>query len=500
MDKSPSIFRDLANYLSGRVVLLVLGFASFPLLTRMLSVPEYGVLSLTLRVVLVLTVFSKCGFQYSVNRFYHETIADGSPAAYRRYYSTLVFVPVAIALTVAVLYLGFLLLAYPHIHDELMRSCFLLAPLLVLVRVLQSLLLAFLRNEGKSRLHSIFEVATKALTLAALICLFLSPYHGAVSFLAASVASEAVIVLLQLRSLLKMNVLHIPSVDWTLARISLAFGVPLIAYEFASVVLDSGDRFLVQHFLGDAQLGYYSAAYNIGSYFQDIVMSPMNLAFLPIYMRLWTHEGPEPTRKFISNALTWFLVAISFITCMTLLCSRNVIILLASRRYLEAHLLLPILIPSLMLYATHIFLNAGMIFTKRTGLMAKLVAVSAIANIGLNLFMIPRFGILGAAWATMIAYSLLILMMAWLNQRILPLSLDLPLLGCSLLAAGATYLAVGRIAPINVLLSLAARVSAGTVLFALLLALLSGRVRSLIRLGAARLVRGRKTQALQAEV
>ena len=81
--KPLSVFRDLSNYLTGRIVLLFLGFASFPLLTRMLPIAQYGLVSLTLRLVLFLTVFCKCGFQYAVNRFYQEAIADGSPAAQR---------------------------------------------------------------------------------------------------------------------------------------------------------------------------------------------------------------------------------------------------------------------------------------------------------------------------------------------------------------------------------------------------------------------------------
>lgn len=499
MEAQPqSIFRDLFNYLSGRIVLLILGFASFPLLTRMLSVPEYGVVSLVLRVVLVLTVLSKCGFQYSVNRFYHETVADGSDTAYRRYYSTLVFSPMVIAGIVALVYTGILLLTFRHIQDALLRWCLLLAPGLVLLRVLQSLLLGFLRNEGRSRLHSTLEVSTKALTLAALICLFVSPYHGAISFLAASTVSEAAIVLLQLRLLAKQNVLHWQHIDWSLTRISLAFGAPLIAYEFASVVLDSGDRFLVQHFLGDTQLGYYSAAYNIGSYFQDTVMIPMNLALLPIYMRLWTHEGPEPTERFISKTLTWFLAATSLITCLTLLCSKDVIVLLASRRYLEAHRLLPIIIPSLMLYATHIFLNAGMIITKRTGLMARLVVVSAIANIALNLVLIPRLGTLGAAYATLISYALLIALMAVINQRILPLQPDWRLIVCSWIAAAVTWLGVQHVNVGIPVLSLGVRIALGSTCFLGTLLALSGHARELLVTARKRLM-PRSADAIRVE-
>ena len=478
--KPLSVFRDLSNYLTGRIVLLFLGFASFPLLTRMLPIAQYGLVSLTLRLVLFLTVFCKCGFQYAVNRFYQEAIADGSPAAQRRYYSTLVFGPLAITLAVLGLYSAGLLVGYKHISDSVQRDCFLLAPPLVLIRVMQSLLLGFLRNQGRSRLHSIFEVATKTLTLVALILLFVSPYHNALAFLAASIISEGIVVLIQVRMLQGGGMLALNSVDVVLIRRCFAFGLPLIAYEFASIVLDSGDRFLVQHFLGDVQLGYYSAAYNIASYLQDIVTSPMNLAFLPIYLQIWNREGPEATSRFLSRALSWFLVCIAFVTSISLLVSQSVIVLLASRRYLQAHELLPVLTLGVMLYATHIFLNAGMVITKKTGVMAQLVTVSAAANIGLNLVLIPRFGNLGAAYATLAGYALLISLMAYVNRKILPIKLDRQLVLSSFAAAACTWLVGKQLPSQSYLFTLTLGVFTCMACFAIVLLALSSTARKTI--------------------
>lgn len=63
MSQSPSLLRDVRHYLSGKVFLILLGFISFPIMTRMLSVADFGIVSLTLRIALLLTVLSKCGLQ-----------------------------------------------------------------------------------------------------------------------------------------------------------------------------------------------------------------------------------------------------------------------------------------------------------------------------------------------------------------------------------------------------------------------------------------------------
>ncbi len=481
MSASPSLLRDIKHYLSGRVVLVLLGFATFPLLTRMLSVAEYGVVSLTLRIVLLLTVLSKCGLQYSAARFYDGGVARGTPEVRQRFYSTLVLGPLLTAVAVIALYLPLLIFERERIADPLLYTCLLLAPALVLLRSVQSLLLSLLRNEGRSRLHSMLEVTTKLLTLGAFIALLATGLRSAAAILAVTAVSEAVVVLLQLGMLLNRNLLLPRALDWTLIRTSLAFGAPLIAYELSSVVLDSGDRFLVRHYLGDTSLGYYSAAYNISGYLQDTLMTPLNLAIFPIYMRLWNDEGRAATQRFLSLALSWFTVAAVALTALAFLCARDTIVLLASRRFIESSRLLPLLVPGLMLYATHIFLNVGLVLEKRTVLMSALVFGSAALNVALNILLIPRIGIMGAAWATLLSYAALVVCLAVVNQRILPLHFNLLLLLQSVVAAIGAYMLPAQIQTRFPALTLALRIPSYLAFFVLLLFLFSKDFRRTAR-------------------
>ena len=486
MTERPSLLSDIGNYLTGRIVLVFLGFATFPLMTRMLTVSQYGVLSLTLRIVLLLTVLSKCGLQYSAARFYDGSVSSGAKSSQQRFYSTLTLGPLLTAAAVIAVYLPILLVIRGYLADPVLYTCLLVSPVLVLLRTLQSLLLGMLRNEGRSKLHSILEVTSKALTLCALFALVALGWRSAAGILAATAASEGAIVVVQLSTLLRRHLLLPRALDWTLIQQSLAFGAPLIVYELSSVVLDSGDRFLVRHYLGDTSLGYYSAAYNISGYLQDTVMTPLNLAIFPIYMRLWNEDGREATQRFLSHALSWFMVVAIAIIALTLLCSQDMIILLASNRFIEARRLLPILVPSLMLYATHIFLNVGLILQKRTVLMSIMVGATALVNLLLNVVMIPNIGLTGAAWATLASYALLIGCLAMVNQRILPLRPHFGLVAQASLAAAGAFILPAQIQTHLPALTLACRVPLYLALFALLLLLLSKTSRNLAGSVAAR--------------
>lgn len=489
MSDRPSILRDIGNYMSGRVLLLLLGFATFPLMTRLLSVSQYGVVSLCLRVILLLTVLSKCGLQYAATRFYKENPAGDRQREQQRFYSTLLLGPLLTGAAVVLVYTAVLGFTRSRFTDPALLRCLLIAPGLVLLRTVQSLLQSLLRNEGRSRLHSAFEVTTKLLTLLAFVVLLTGSFRSALATLVALTVSESVVIFIQLGMLVREDRLRLRAIDWSLIRTSVAFGAPLIAYELSSLVLDSGDRVLILHYLGSAPLGFYSAAYNISGYLQDTVMTPLNLAIFPIYMRLWNEEGRAATQRFLSTGLSWFLVAAMPISVLALLCSRDVIMLLASSRFAEAQHLLPILVPGLMLYATHIFLNVGLVLEKRTGLMALLVSLSAVLNLSLNIFLLPRMGIAGAAWATLLSYALLIAVLAVLNHRILPVRPDFRLIARALLASVVAYPLPALLDTPHPVLTLLLRIATYLVIFAAALLLLSAECRAIAVEAIARLER-----------
>ncbi|AFL87557.1 membrane protein involved in the export of O-antigen and teichoic acid [Terriglobus roseus DSM 18391] len=471
--------QDIVNYLAGRGSLIVLGFITFPILTRLLSVEAYGVVSLTFRLVLLLVVLSKCGLQYSAARFFRAT--DSDTAEQRRFYSTLLLCPVQISLVVSLIYVAILLCNTSIRHDTLLFHCLLLAPGVVLLRTVQSMLLSFLRNEGRSRAHTIAEVATKLTTVVALVTLALAGQHRAFPVLLGTLAGESAVVAFQLQSVLQRGLIRFGAIDWELIRQSLLFGVPLIVYELSSLVLDSADRLIVQRYLGDHSLGIYSAAYGISGYVQDTVMTPLNLALFPVYMRIWNEQGRDETIRFLSNALSWFLVLALFIIGASWLSAKDALILLASRRFLGADQLLMILVPALMIYALHIFLNVGLILEKRTTMLALIAAFSAVVNIAANVYWIPRIGLTGAALATLVSYLAMIAGLLIVNRKILPLQLKWPLVVSGTLAMLLSYPLPTFLHARMSMVTLVGRNTLYSLLFVICLLLFSAEFRGLVQ-------------------
>jgi len=467
---------------------MLLGFLSFPVFTRVFSVSEYGTMGLVLKVILLLTVLGKFGLQNSVQRSYAEDGASMDVGKRQRYYSTLFFGAASIGALASLLFIAALILAPSAAMDPGLRYLFYVAAGLILIRSVQPTLIGFLRAEGRTKTYNLIEIGVKAATVL-LACVLLLTWKRTLSvFFGSTITVELLGVLALVSYLYGRDLLDFNAVDWGYFRAAAVFAVPLIGYELASVILDSGDRLLVQHYLGSQSLGYYSAAYNVSTYVEESLMVPINLALFPIYMRIWVEKGKQETQIFLSRSLNNFLALAVAIVCVVSLTSRDVIIVLASRKFQEAHQLLPVLVIGLLIYAVHIFLNAALLIHRKTIMMTALVAYACGVNIVLNLILLPRIGIQGAAIATLVSYLFLVILMGKVSFRLLPLSINYAAFAANLLAAAVTYIAVSQLSFQKALLSAMVKGCIALLLYAVLVCFINPVVRAevLRRISSAR--------------
>jgi O-antigen/teichoic acid export membrane protein len=478
-DELKKLLRHSSHYLTGILLSLGLGFVSFPIFTRIFSVSDYGTIDLVAKVLLLLIALSKMGLQQSALRFYDGQQFSSDCLAARRYYSTM-FGGMAVSATCVTLMSWVAIGVAPRsfINRSLATLLFLVSGL-ILVRALTSVLWVFLRVQEKTRLYSVFTVATKAATVAA-ICLFI-PWLGRTvrAFYSGTIIVEAGVVIILSALLLRGGLVKQSAFDATLFRGALVFGLPLIGYELAGITLDAGDRVLVRHYLGANALGFYSLAYGMSDYVNNLLIVPINLALAPIYLRLWMTEGQSKTSEFLSRALDFFLMGSVGIFAVVAATSHDAVILFASSKYQGAEALIPTLVAGLLIYTSHAFLSAGLMIHKHTGTMAKLLAYSALLNLGLNCLLLPKIGLQAAAIATLLSYLFCVLLLARASFKLLPLRLDVRGVAQYAFAAVGAWYAAAHIEFRSALANLALRSVLALMVYVGLLYLMDSRVRAM---------------------
>ena len=480
MSALKTLYRHSSHYLGGRLVIMLLGFVSFPIFTRVFSVAEYGVINLIMNTVLLLTVVSKFGFQHSIQRYYPEGEPATSSDTLRRYYSTLFYSTALLALVLILLFVASLFFGAGRFLGSAAGGTLILACSLVMIRSLRSMQMNLMQMEHKTRLVNGMDILQKALTIGVICALLFFWQKTVFAFFLGLVVVEGAILLQYVPVLGRRQLLSPSMFDMGFLRTAAAFSLPLMAAEISWFVLDSGDRFFVQHYLGAQALGFYAAAYGIASYLQDVMMAPLQLSLFPICMRVWNTEGKKATQDFLSRSLDQFIFLAVAVVCVAIVTSRDVIVLLASRKFQEAHTLLPFLVIGLVLSAVTIYFRPGLMIHKRATKIAAATFYAGFLNVALNVILLPRIGLVGAAIATTVSYAGIVVFLAYQSLRVLPLHLELVSFAKYAATGAAVAWLVTQLPVETPLLSVVVKGSLILVLYAGILFAIDLRVRELL--------------------
>jgi O-antigen/teichoic acid export membrane protein len=107
--------------------------------------------------------------------------------------------------------------------------------------------------------------------------------------------------------------------------------------------------------------------------------------------------------------------------------------------YHSAEPVIPIIAESLAFYGIYTIMMVGANVRRKMWMASVFTTAAAVLNVGLNLYLIPHFGAMGAAYSTLIAYVALAFIAYFANQRIYPVPYEMGRLIFSVIAGVAIY-------------------------------------------------------------
>lgn len=180
------------------------------------------------------------------------------------------------------------------------------------------------------------------------------------------------------------------------------FGIPATAFAVAFFLLMSTDLFVVKAIGGgDAEVGYYTSATTISKvlYFP---FTGLAMALHPSISRSKSSNDAELTKSYIRQSLRYMLMLLVPWVFLISATSADLIALVYSSQYIEAASSLSILVFGLGLLSVFFVLARIIIGSGKPWLTLKIALPLVVVDVGLNIFLIPRYGLVGAAWATTI--------------------------------------------------------------------------------------------------
>jgi O-antigen/teichoic acid export membrane protein len=355
----------------------------------------------------------------------------------------------------------------------------------VAVQVIESALINFIRAEQRTSQLMIYQVAKKYLGLGLILLAVLVIARSLTAFYTATAITESVAIATLALLMFRRGILPRPAFaqfSAPLYRELLKFGVPmLIGYELSGIILAVGARYVIEGTLGEAQLGLYAAAYNLCQYVQSVVISSVGQAITPMYMQMWDQKGRAETSAFISRSLRTYALLGALIIAGLAAVGPELLPALASAKYASASAILPWVIAGMVVDGTSTMLGAGLFIHRKTGIIGSIVVASALLNVVLNIILVPRIGILGAAIATLVSYSVNSLGLAVAGRHLLRVQIPWGTILRAGSAAALMWLALRTLYPGHRFATIGVRMGAGAILYGVLIVLLDRDARSLAR-------------------
>jgi O-antigen/teichoic acid export membrane protein len=159
-------------------------------------------------------------------------------------------------------------------------------------------------------------------------------------------------------------------------------------------------------------------------------------------MKLWAAEGKEATQRFLSRSLHYYLMMAVLVVCVATATAQDIVVLLASKKFLQARTLLPYLVAGLVLWAMNTFFRPGLLIHKRAHTIAQTTFFASLVNIALNMLLLKRFGLTGAAVASVLSFVAMVGFTAIASMRVLPFKIEwISLVRCLAIGIAATWVA-----------------------------------------------------------
>jgi O-antigen/teichoic acid export membrane protein len=197
----------------------------------------------------------------------------------------------------------------------------------------------------------------------------------------------------------------------------LGYGFVLIFTSISANILTSSDRYLVQAFRGSREVGLYSVVYTLAIDAFTMILTALQLGAAPVIMQTYERDGEQATSELLSSITRYLLILLIPSTVGLYLLRERVIHVLTSAKYLpSATAVLPLAL-GIFFYNLAWIPTYAFYVKKRTKMTLVPIVTSALLNIGLNLFLIPKYGFVGAAWSTMIAYLVYLVIMTVMSER-----------------------------------------------------------------------------------
>lgn len=396
-------------YLTSSLFGKAVPFLLLPLLTTYLTPAEFGLVAIIQLTIQFSQAFSGLCLNVNIPRKYFSQTKDERAVLVFNLYLVLFFSSFVLFGILAILAL---------FSDDVFgipERWLLIMPVLSFMGMSNLINLTLIRTREKPFVFMGFEVTQSLLNL--LLSVYFIVFIGMAweGRVIAIAFSMLVFGILAIISLAKQGCFKV-SLNLEVVRDVLSVSVPLIPHAIAGVIITVSDRFFIEEMIGMEAVGIYS----VGYYFGMVVMlfsDAFVKAWSPWFFKKMTVGGVADKETIVKYTYIYLLVLVvgavlySFVAVW-------ILPFVVAEEYLSAVEYIPWICFGYISFGVYQIFFPYLVYCKKTQLVAVATVNAACINLIGNYYLIDLYGAIGAAYSTIIAFSLSASIVAWYSRKL----------------------------------------------------------------------------------
>lgn len=411
MAVSDRTIRNVFIYITPKLATYGLNLLSLPILTRLLTPADFGVVALAWLFPTVAVSVLTAGIGFAVPRFYFEYRHD-KPRLDALVFGSQVFLYAMLALSAVGVWFAREWIASLTMNDAAYGNALFLAYLAVYLEQIMTLYLRLYQNMERAVAHSAFTIGRTVVQVGVSLLLvwgfgfnYMGPIWG--SFAGSAVACLGLGIAfantfgkgVRLRDL------------WD----NMLYGLQLVPKSFSGAVNRFFDKYLLNSMLSMSAVGIYAIGQQLSGTL-NFMISTIWMSFQPEALRE-VFDRHEHAAVDVGRLFTIFAYACLLPVATIILFAEELVAIVAPPSYGQAVDVLVVLAAIAGAQVFNVFVGVQFAYSKRPVWVTVMTFVGAGVNIVANIALIPRFGLLGAATSAVITQWVVGGVLAVIGQR-----------------------------------------------------------------------------------
>lgn len=404
--------RNIFIYILPRFVGYGLNLISLPILTRILTPKDFGVVTLSLALPTIAVGVVTGGLTMAVPRYFFEYRKDSNKLN-SLYFSAQAYLLIMFVVSTLIVYFTQDYMSSLVTGKTDYGVAIFIAYMATYLGQMNLIYLRIYQNMEKAALHSSFillQVFTSVITSLILVWYFRMSYMGMIygSFCGAVIASAALSI--HFNRSVKINFSKKVLLE------NLKYGFQIVPKSFTGFINRFFDKYMLNAMLSMSAVGVYNIGQTVANAF-DILMSNVIMSFQPVTYREIFDKGEEASLT-IARMFTVFCYITLLPIILAILFAQEIIFILTPPSYYGAVDIIIILAAGISTQVFGKYVGIQYAYTKKPFWIFPVTVLGTISNVVLNILLIPVLGLIGAGLATMASLTITNLVLTFIGQKL----------------------------------------------------------------------------------